>query len=489
MHAKKLVLLCVLSMTTGSSALDEHGRAAGEKLVQLLKAELEEIGGLEENRDLAFPIHQYLRQVQATLARERNREIEQTLDNFGNYQPTAGVSKQIEALREALLDEVRTNTRAKISELENLLASAREKVTRALEAEELDKVIVSLSRNPLANQSDDAGYDTNHATIRRLASEIGNTRQFVTTWQDYIHASNSGNVSQASQLLRNLASQENTIIPRSQILDRIEFERKSAEEDVAEAIAGIKTLDDMRAAIEKLKGHSANRSSDSNVTRESLRTLVALEKTYREFLAGLPVNVAVLQPPPGSSEEGADFTRLRGKTRTINSARSLDLPTEMTANPGEPVDDFLKRALADAAKRGDEAAQRRIHDFTLTFARAGTLNQAELDALRSFSAGENQMKAGQYLLAVVSLQEALKSGSDLVPAKKAGELLAGIRKEHPEEFEQGMMEFLTDRPTPEFDYSRMRYRNYMPPGYPGGDPRRGGTTVVLPVPEKDAKKE
>ena len=61
----------------------------------------------------------------------------------------------------------------------------------------------------------------------------------------------------------------------------------------------------MKEAIRKLTrlmGGSRSSSSENTGSREALQTLARLEKTYREHLAGLPVNVEVLRSPDDTDD-------------------------------------------------------------------------------------------------------------------------------------------------------------------------------------------
>jgi len=494
MRAKNLIPLFLACLAASSSALTPEGQKAGEELTAALNAEMKALGADQENRNEVMAIRQYLRMVQAALGQENNRQLAQMLNNFGEYEPGEKVKECVKTLGATLKEESEKKTRTTISEMEALLSTASETVVRAEEPEDLDKLIVSLSRKTRYN---DDGESYNDPTIRNLLSEISSARQFVTAWQDYLQASDSGDTAQATQSLRNLAGQDKPLIPRSQIIARLEFE-KADETEISKVLDQVKGLDDMKDAILKLGrmlAGSRNSGMESPGSRETLQTLAKMEKTYREHLAGLPVNVEVLQTPNDSSERGTtyDFTPLRASLLLLVLPRALDLPAELRPTQGETVAGFLTRATADATRRDDTAAAVRIATMRQTITRSSTLNGSEVEAARNYSAGLRQLEAKQYLLAVVSLQKALQSGSDLIPAVKVGEMLDAIYKDHPKEFEQGMVEYLTPNPTPQFDYSRMPYRNYMSPGmrFMDGDPRRqdGGTTIVLPVPGKVETKD
>jgi hypothetical protein len=492
-----LMPLVFLALAARSAALTEDGKRAGDELVTTLQDEMKAKAAGDDDIREAASIKQYIRQIQAALAQDNNRMIDQILDNLGNFEPSKKAQEGIANLKKALKDEQKQKTQELIAELQGVLDTARDKIVRAEEPEELDKVLATLSRNRFNNMGENQGHDSNDPTVRALLSEIGSARQFVTSWQDYLQANISGNTSQAAQSLRNLTSQETTLIPRSQILARLDFTKNSGD-DISAITGSLKTLEDMKPAIQKLSRMQASfrssGSSDSTELREILQTLVRLEKCYREFRAGLPVNIEVLYLTPSSSDLTGklDFIELRAALLLLVLPRCLDLPESLQPTAGESVDRFLERAMKDATAREDIPACRRIRDVRQTIAQSSAITTRDVDNLRDYEAGKKQLAAGQYLLAVVSLQNALKSGNELIPAAKAGEMLELIRKEHPKEFEQGMMEFLTPRPPPEIDYARMPYRNYLPYSSRSmeGDPRaQGGTTLVIPVPAREAAPE
>jgi hypothetical protein len=91
------------------------------------------------------------------------------------------------------------------------------------------------------------------------------------------------------------------------------------------------------------------------------------------------------------------------------------------------------------------------------------------------------------MLAVVSLQKALKGGSDMLPTQRIGQQLESIKTEHPKEYEEGMKEFLA--PTLS-SFPGMLHGGSMDPRMRAefmnnNNQRGGGTVVVMPVPGKE----
>ena len=67
-------------------------------------------------------------------------------------------------------------------------------------------------------------------------------------------------------------------------------------------------------------------------------------------------------------------------------------------------------------------------------------------ALTALSAAVNQDEAAQFTLAVFSYQNALRMGSDVVPAKVIGARLDAIKTAHPAEFADGMKMLTSNTP-------------------------------------------
>lgn len=303
---------------------------SGAELVATLKTEMKALAANYENHNEMMAIRQYLRQFEAAFAQGSNRQISQVLEEYGNYLPTENATKLIGSISEDLKAEVTRKVQATINELEGKLAAAAEAVERAEEPEDLDKVIVSLSSGRF-NNDDGESYSSSHPAIRGLVSKLSSARQFVTGWQDYLQTSNSGDTTKAVQILRNLSSQENPLVPRSRMIARTQYEIKE-EEKITKILDQLENPDDMKEIIGKLtrlQGGSRSSTSESQVTRDALQTLTRMEKVYREHLAGILVNIEVLRPP-GDSGGYQDFSRLRA---ALLLPRTLELPEGFVPDP------------------------------------------------------------------------------------------------------------------------------------------------------------
>ncbi len=441
MKIKKLIPLLLFCLASSSFALSPETKKVGEELVAQLNAEIVELAVNEnDNQNEIRSIRQYLRQVENSLTQKNNRNIIQFLDNFGDFVPSQKSQQSLDSFRKALENETGANTRAYIAELEGILTKAADTLANADEPEDLDKILESLNRNQFRNNGDE-NFDGNDPTIRRLVSELSSARQFVAAWQDYIQASNAGNTQQSIQFLRNLSQQESSLVPRSHILARIAFEQGGSEE-ISKTLGEIHTLDDMRGGIARMsKQMGGSRGFEyGSAQQEIFTTLKRIDITYRDFLAGLPVRADIFQKSNEPSEATGlpVIAKLRADLLRLALPRMLELPAETLLGKDEDIDAFMTRATHEAIRRDDIAAAIRIRDMRHYIVKASTYGNKDSQALSGYASARLQAEAKQWMLAVISLQETLKSGCDFIPAAKVGELLETIRKEHPEEYEKGM---------------------------------------------------
>jgi hypothetical protein len=161
--------------------------------------------------------------------------------------------------------------------------------------------------------------------------------------------------------------------------------------------------------------------------------------------------------------------------------RYLGAPKDTAARSDESVTGFLERVIEEAKAREDSDLASRAREVLKTMSRANTYTGQDVTGLNAYVSGQKQEQAGQYELAVVSFQQALKSGSDLVPAKAIGAHLDAIKAGHPDEYNQGVERFLEPSPSRyPGDYRGLAGRNQPP------DPQRPAPASLIPAPKSEA---
>lgn len=486
MKSKSLLPLLLLGTCALSHALTDEGKKAADELISALKEESRVIDEADPESGRSQSSKMLLRQVQTALGKGNDFYLEQMLDNLDGNPRGEKANACLAKLREELKNSRAQQMQQTIDRLDALVKSISVKCLAATSPAELDGLIEELS----VRQSND--YDESRGTdpekqqkIRQLINRLGYARSFVTNWQSYLQAKKTGNNAAAVQALQSISSNENTYIPRSQLLERIENE-KSDPEGIAAVVAGIHGLPDMQAALKKIiELQKLARNSDSYSSNvDPVQALGRLEKIYREFLAGLPVSIEVYSQSADSTYSAATpkIVELRAELLKLVLPTYLNLPEGSAAKPGETIPDFLDRLQAEAKASGDMAVCQRIMDLKKLQLRSSSFNTNDTSALQDYNAAQNQLQAGQHFLAALSLQRALSRGSDLLPNARIGEQLAAIKKDHPEDYEKAVIEFLIPKPTyPDSPFGPSRF----PDAY-RGDPRyQTGPSVSLPIPPRD----
>jgi predicted transcriptional regulator len=451
-----------------------------------------------------------LTQLRAVMLRGDDAQIEETLNQMLAYFESDEVRNEVERLLVEFRKEREAKDAAQVTKLETAFQHAAEVVKTAKQASDLDDAL-----QELAKFRDMRNHSYTAPALQAAVSRLQAVTQFVTHWQDYLAADAQGNSDAARQALQNAANLAETdagLMPRSEILSRLQkfsakpspspAERSSASK-LEEIMARTKTLDDISQSLRELRmlqgqQHSPFGSSDmSDPLNATVNSLAVLDKTYHEYLAGLPTTVAMAS----SSNEAmasAAVVPLRLQLLMLVLPRYLGVSDDLKPKQGEAVQPFLERVVEEARKRGDVGLMERANDALRTLVRGGGAASTDTSALALFTAGQNQETAGQFSLAVVSYQNALKSGSQLVPAKLIGERLAAIQKEHPKEFETGMDRF-QNPPVSNYSYPgalppSMRGQRSYPPNMepqsqpalaiPGGSPasKPAGSPTATPTP-------
>lgn len=496
MKSNRLLPLLLLGTCTLTQALTEEGEKAANELIATLKEESQIIAEAAPDSSRLQNAQAAIRQIQSAISKGNDTYLEQALDNLEGGRRGEKTTASINKLKEALRNGRARKLEEAIERLEAQSKSISQKCLSATSPADLDGLI-----EELASRSGSSSYDSDEyrgasteqlQRLRQLNTRIGYARSFVSSWQSYLQSKKTGNTGAAIQSLQSIISNESSFIPRSEVLDRLEKEKPDPDE-ILNTILEIRGLPEMQPALKKIANLQKNlRSSDSygSSNPEWVQSLGRLEKTYREFLAGLPVNLDLYTTTTeiNANPAAQKIADLRAELIKLVLPTYLNLPKDQTAQPGESVLGFLDRQQAEAKSRGDMALAQRIIDLKRLQLRVSNLNNTDITAIQEYNAAQNQIQAGQPFLAALSLQRALSRGSDLLPNTLIGEQLAAIKKDHPEDFDRATTEFLNPKPIPaEFPFGPSRYPDYFRGRYPEGDPRsQSGLSVTLPVPTRES---
>lgn len=374
-------------------------------------------------------------------------------------------SREVERTGRELLGAVYQERTARAStataEMQGLLKRLTEVASKTAKALDLDELFDALNRI----KNDRYSYYTEDASLyERVASAC----EFTRLWQDYLSHSAAGQVQLALTDLQNV-NQNNYgagIIPRSEILDRIAGcvagkgapEPAKAPPEVAEILKGVKTLDDLEPALQRL----AQLPEGNPKTAKAYGNLAPLVQAYTNVKASLPeiINLG----SAGTETELNVNPDLRARLLVYILQRYFETFQGPAPGPEEKPQVFVDRVVADAVGREDWPLLRKAMAGQTYLNRNSALSVYATGnvswGIDHLLAGINQEAAAQYARAVASYQDALRVADITSTAKLIGDKLAAIKKDHPKEYEEGM------QPTP----APQVVRNYPNQGTPENAP-------------------
>jgi hypothetical protein len=396
----------------------------------------------------------FIAQLRSTISRGDLSQIEETLNQIPAILKSEAVRDAVAKLRTILSAEREAKEKAVANRVDSAIAGASKAVQSAKKAADLDETLGNLAR------MQDNGESRYSEKSRSRFDALRNVRQFVTRWQDYLFNRDTGNLQQAIQNLQSANDNSVDIIPRSEILRKIDELSKAkqpatvqTQETQAVEISAImektKSLDAIPAAIESLTElQRLPRVSNSNFSEQiegRKKELNAILQAYREYQAGLPAQLSLRQNQGyGQAVEAFNAVlTLRLELLRLTIVRTLGVEENLKPGADETIQKYLDRVMADAQERADARLIGRIKELQDGLTGTQSMGTA-LAFLQPLLAAQNQEAAGQLVPAVISYQTALKIGGELVPAKAIGIRLDRIKAAHPEDFEKGMQMFLNN---------------------------------------------
>ena len=399
--------------------------------------------------------------------------------------------QSVQQAAHALVDELTARRKARESEaaakIEEVLKKIPDAVKEAKKAQDLDDLLKTL----INLRANDGSYSSN-SELGKLHAQSQQAYQFVAQWQEYLANRDAGQNQQVKINLHNLAESEygTSIMPRSAILALITAPPPKAVKQ-PDALDGINGLEEIGTVVERLR--ATVQTDPSEINQTDLRSAEQALLVYNNAKAGLPVTLGInVGYDPGSTVS----TRLRAMTLLYILPRYIGETAAGQPRTGETVADYLNRVNTAAADSGNWVQLKKVLEAQLQLGRNGTGNtpflQTANSGVNALLTALNQDAGGQYALAIRSYQTSLSNPNDFIPPKFIGERLEKIKREHPQEYDQGM-ELVLHPPTLN---SGGRYPNYsigstnafnIPPGGiaqpPAMPPSPAATpTTGLPMP-------
>jgi hypothetical protein len=382
-------------------------------------------------------------------------------------------SQEVQEAAKNLLNEIKKERKdkddAEVAAVKDLITRAGKAVTDAKKPEDLDALIDEMANH----ENNRYGMSPVMQNNRDLAQQYSSAYEFIKLWQNYLAHLTTGQTDQARNDLEMMSNNNNGagLLPRSKLLalespDKLVSPAGKSAQAVstpatqAQAILdGIKTLDDIKAALQKL---DPLRRGDMSELQMPYNELSQMLTNYQDLKAGLPAS-----PLPNYGYNQGPVTvpsGLRAQLIVLTLQNEFDSFKGTPPAAGEKPTDFLNRVMADATSREDWDLLRRadIARSSLTQNPALGYFPPVHSSVENIIAAAHQEAAGQFALAVQSYQAALKSDDDAVPAKLIGDKLAAIQRDHPKEYADGM-QLTVSPPSPKI-YQGQQQGQFPSPG-------------------------
>jgi len=436
-----LIAATCFVMHGSAAALDERGETA---LRELLKAMRDEIGQDNPQGGTVAPDGK-LKMMSFVESRAKNpgsdqKTLEDYLDNMEDRFSQPAVKQAAAKLLEEFRREEREKEEAKVAAAKGLVQRIKQAVRTAKEPAEMDSLLEELGKRRYG------GNDAREsAEVVALHSTLANASGFVSSWQDYLSAKKNGDVVAAREILRNLKSNRGEFIPRSEILS-LEASLPSNSSNASEIVAAIDSLDDVRQAIAKL--NQVLPSGGIGPVADAVKNLTSIDGNYQSYKEGFPPPLRFMfyGTVDGSPEIGAKLRQLQADYYKLIAPGFVGAPKELIAKQNESIVSYFDRLEDSATKEENFNMALKVRELRRAISGNDYVSY-DNSGIVSFIAGKNQEAAGQYELAVVSYQQALKTGNELVPVREIGARLAVLQAKYPEEYKAGVERFMDPPPS------------------------------------------
>lgn len=322
-----------------------------------------------------------------------------------------------------------------LAAVDSVIQQLGELALQAKHDQELDPIIKELGKLRESNRTKPT------PSVEKGNAKLDAAKRFASQWQEYLLELRMGNGRVASQKLAGVVNSESfSIVPRSEILARIKSAALSVTADnggtmeMNAIITRVQKLQELPTAVEQLQ--NLKQTYPGFVDADTVNALVWVAATYEQFMEGLPVTI---------TGEKLALVSQRAPPRLVSQLLLLVLPRSLVTEdrkpgPDETVQGYLKRIISDAKEKADwKLVLRGMRIQQLIAPQPG--GSANLSALESLLAAQNQQAAGQYALATASYQASLLDQSGSVPVAAVGEQLKKLKASHPKEYEEGLRLF------------------------------------------------
>jgi hypothetical protein len=386
-----------------------------------------------------------LKTLAALLSRGDYEKARQLIGSVGVYdlspelqqewlEIAAAMNAELDKLKAAALEEWRVKVDALVKE-------AREACLAAKSSADIDPILVRCA----ALQMQRLGQE--NVLGQRAARKLAGVIATLESWMNFLDFRAANNGKAANDILRTLAANQTQFpvvtIPEIQAhFTADEAGKLTMQQALAHVYAGVKTPDELPAAIDRLGAVMKDpmnpelQSLNSELTRlETLRSAWDAAKKGADDAASRAL--AVVQTYGMAPEMQVRFEQLRNQVARRALESSLKAASGLELQPDEDLAVYARRVLDRFQEKGDYAAMLTAMKSADALAAPGRPDSFAQDRLtiENFLSAQRFEAIGDILAAVTGYRLVVgASGGRYAPTKPAGEALQRLREKHPDVF-------------------------------------------------------
>ncbi|MGH8048357.1 MAG: hypothetical protein ACREKL_14030, partial [Chthoniobacterales bacterium] len=368
------------------------------------KVAAEESKQSPDSRGEGRQISMQLKVLQNLIARADYDRAQQMLETLGNY----GLSPQFQdewmPLSEAIgkeLDKRKDESLRKWNaEVDELMKEAKKGCLEAKTSADLDALLLRCAA--LQMRREQQNTVAGERTTRKLAGAATTLSAFA----DYLDFRDAGNIKNANEALRRLLSSDSNL----PVLTAADIEGRLLTDDpaglsvdaaLAKIFDGVKSPDDLAAALEKMKKYSISPATPQlaslSYEQPRLQSAMLAWKAAKDGDVNSALAALNRIPSSGGSESGRSYyAPISAQILTYILQQNVQKWTKLSFNSGETPASYLKRILEELQARGDYVSMIEVLRFSEQMARAFPSGSISGDraALEAFVAAQRFENAG-----------------------------------------------------------------------------------------------
>jgi len=466
----------VIGQTPATSTADATTTQTGvtfKALLEQLDTEIAgDFGGKLSNDPNGRRVIVLATQFQSGIARGQYENSRNMLAELLDAMPTPQGKQIVIQLQQALPEEVKASKDALAAQVAALRDKAASICLAAKKESDLD---------PLFDEIEGMQIALGPGLDAREQEKLSATREFLVQWQKYLAQNSNGYEAAALAILRSIRDNPTSypLMPLANIDSQIDLLAQSGPaERVEKVLSGLKTLDELPAAIEAIQSIS-HEDAQGLPTPGILNELERLESgavalKSGDYAAALAATIIRPQdatkfveyglesggPMPSGVAESAEYDRfpkdadslepeianviysLRGQLLSAVLPAYIALQGNPRPMPGEDPSQYLIRLAGEAAARSDYGAVSQILSAYRVCAFDGAPPpwvDSAIAGCTTYFQGQKLEQAGSFAAAIVAYHRVLEQAPGRFnPVDLATARIAALRKDHSTEFDKAV---------------------------------------------------